>query len=522
MRKLCFILLFSLVCSACGKADQNASPSPFGTVVENGPGYEIKMVHSWDQWGDKFPSWVAPVEPFNVIGNVYYVGTEGLSSFLITSEAGHILIDGTLPQNVPQIVDSIKTLGFKIEDVKILLNSHAHFDHSGGLNELKALSGAKLVASEGDRSALEGGFYLGAEFTDDYFAPRVSVDEIISDMETIELGENQLTANITPGHSRGCTSWTLPLTLEGEVYDVLFFCSATVAGNRLVPAQYAGIVEDYKTTFDKTRNWKPDVFLSNHPSFFEMKTKRAKQKDGDLLAFVDRDGFPAMMQRLETDFKSKLQKAKSKQEVLLKRLGTFAFNPTEIDNTANYILYSHGRIVENQGIPAHSPQFGPYEYVETLETFRDEGFTVFSNPRVAGEDVKQSASDIQSHVLALLDAGVPAKNISLVGASKGAYIVSLVSHTLKNPDLNVVLLAGCSQGTVLHMIEADIHLYGKVLTVRDLDDMELSGSCAPVLKMSSGAQDYQEIVVQEGLSHGLIYTPHAAWVGPTVEWVRGN
>lgn len=522
---LFFVSLF-LLFSACTKTEE--PPGPFGKVLDDGTKIKVTyhVTHPWDQWSENVPSWVAPVEPFQVIGNVYYVGTEGLSSFLITSDEGHVLIDGTLPQNVPQIIDNIDALGFDINDVEILLNSHAHFDHSGGLRDLKARSEGKLIASEGDRSALEGGFYFGDEFTERKFAPKVVVDETVEDGDVVKLGDIQLTAHLTPGHSRGCTSWTMPVTdnvtHKGQTYEALFFCSATVAGNRLIPAQYEGIVEDYKTTFEKTRDWHPDIFLSNHPSFFNMKDKREKQKSGDVRAFIDRGGFPTMMKRLEADFTEKLSKAEAKQDALYTRLGRFAFDPTHINKDARYIFYSHGRIIEDQGVPAHSPRFGPYEYVNILETLEGEEFTVISEPRGPDTDVSENARDMKLQIQALLDAKVPASHITIIGASKGAYIASLVSHELANSEINVVLLAGCSQGALLQMIEQDMKLFGRVLTIRDMDDVDLAGSCAPILKTSPGVSDFEEILTQEKLSHGLIYTAHPTWVTPAMTWAKKN
>lgn len=267
----------------------------------------------WDQWGVENPSWVEAIEPFRIIGNIYFVGTKGLSSFLVTSDEGHILIDGGLPQNAPTIAANINTLGFDIKDVKILLISHAHFDHSGGLKALKEMSSAQLMASEGDRSALEGGFYLGYEDNINYSAPAVEVDKTIKDGDFITLGDITLKTSLTPGHTRGCTSWTTNVS-EGEVsYEVLFFCGATVAGNTLVPEQYSGIVSDYRSTFEKTATWKPDVMLVNHPFFFDMGAKREKQKNGDTLAFVNPEDFPRFIGRLSQAFEQSLSQATSEK-----------------------------------------------------------------------------------------------------------------------------------------------------------------------------------------------------------------
>jgi metallo-beta-lactamase class B len=258
-------------------------------------------------------SWNQPNVPFKVIGNIHYVGTAGLSSFLITTERGHILLDGALPESALQIEANIAALGFKLRDIKYLLNSHAHFDHSGGLSQLKQDTGALMVASEGDRSALEGGFYLGSEDRDALKAPPVKVDRVVRDGAALELGGTVLTANLTPGHTRGCTSWSMPLTEGGKTLRVLFFCSSSVAANRLVdPPQYPGIVADYEKTFARARTLQVDVFLGPHPEFFRMSDKRARLSSGGVPAqgtpnpFIDPQEFGAFIAASEADFRRQL------------------------------------------------------------------------------------------------------------------------------------------------------------------------------------------------------------------------
>lgn len=254
-----------------------------------------------------YRSWVEPAEPFRIIGNVWFVGSKGLGMYLIDTGDGLIVLDGGLPQNADMVLASIRQLGFAPADVKILLNSHAHFDHSGGLAKLKEVTGARLIATEKDQSALEGGFYLGSEDDHSMDAPPVTVDANIADGETVSLGDTTLTAKLTPGHTRGCTSWWMTVEEAGAPYEVLFFCSATVAANRLAPdPQYEGIVADYQHTFEITKDWTPDVFLTNHPEFAGLWQARARQVAGDPLAFVDRTTFPAYISGLKTDFEAKL------------------------------------------------------------------------------------------------------------------------------------------------------------------------------------------------------------------------
>lgn len=255
-------------------------------------------------------NWNKPTEPFHIIDNVYYVGTEGLGAYIFKTDAGLILLDGATPEGAPIIEANIAKLGFKVSDVKILLNSHAHFDHSGGLAQLKKDSGAQLAAMEGDVSALEGGFYLGSENNKAMGAPPVKVDRVLKDGDTVTLGGFTLTANLTPGHSRGCTSWGWTAKDGGKSYEALVFCSATVAANRITPPlQYPGIVEDYRTTFTKAKTMKVDIPLAPHPEFFGLLPKKEKAKASPKAPnpFIDPAAFQPYIARLEADFERTLK-----------------------------------------------------------------------------------------------------------------------------------------------------------------------------------------------------------------------
>jgi len=225
-------------------------------------------------------AWNQPVEPFQIIGNVYYVGMRGVSSFLIDTPAGAILLDGGFPESVPLIVKNIAALHFSIGEVRILINSHAHYDHSGGLAALKTLSSGRLAASAGDAPVLERGRGI-----DD--APPVKVDQIIPDGGTVELGGVVLTAHITPGHTKGCTTWTMPVKANGKTYQVVFYCSTTVVDKLVNNQEYPEIVADYERSFATLRALPCDVFLAPHDGFFHRDEKLAKFKAGKKDAFVD-------------------------------------------------------------------------------------------------------------------------------------------------------------------------------------------------------------------------------------------
>ena len=262
----------------------------------------------------KANGWNEPMEPFTVIGNVHYVGTKAISAWLITSRKGHFLIDGVVAQSAPQIAANIAKLGYKIGDVKFLLNSHAHFDHAGGLAGLKQRSGAVMVGSAADKPFLEAGD-IGHGPSGGMKFPPVRVDRIITDRERLLLGEVTLTAHLTPGHSPGCTSWSLDAaSVDGQKRRVFFHCSATVAGQSLVPEAYPGMVANFRATFANTKNLKADIFLANHDSFFDLHVKRARQEAGDANAFVDPSEFQKFNRVMESAFETELarQKAKAK------------------------------------------------------------------------------------------------------------------------------------------------------------------------------------------------------------------
>lgn len=212
------------------------------------------------------PEWTERTAPFRITGNIYYVGTKGLAAYLIATPKGAILLDGTMEENVPAIEANITALGFKLSDVKILLNSHAHFDHAGGLAALKRDTGAKLHAMAGDVRALQQGQHFGLTSYPRGTFPAVGVDRVLHDGAVIALGGVRMTAVATPGHTTGCTTWVLPLAEKRGVTTVVFPCSMTVAGNRLFGnSEYPEIVRDFRRSFDRIGALKADIVLPAHP-----------------------------------------------------------------------------------------------------------------------------------------------------------------------------------------------------------------------------------------------------------------
>jgi len=258
-------------------------------------------------------SWHEPTEPFHIVGNVYYVGGKGLASYLIVSKQGDILLDGTLAENVPFIEGNIAKLGFNIRDVKILLNTHAHFDHAAGLARLKVDSGAKLFASAGDKPILETGHITVENSNDLPDFPPVKVDHVLRDGEIVELGSTRMRAILTPGHTPGCTSWSLDVPEGGRTLKVVLPCSLTSAGNKLIGNKgYPGIVADYRKSFAKLSAVKADVVLTAHPELTDVIGRAARRKNDKPDAFIDPGLLPRLVSNSRGQFEQDLAAERAK------------------------------------------------------------------------------------------------------------------------------------------------------------------------------------------------------------------
>jgi metallo-beta-lactamase class B len=256
-----------------------------------------------------------PVSPFRIAGNLYYVGAKEVASFLITTPQGHILLDGGFAETAPQIERNMAQLGFKTEDVKILLNSHAHFDHAGGLAELKQKSGAKLIAGAADADLLRSGGHGDFRFGDTLPFPPVQPDQIIRDGESIQLGEQVMTAHSTPGHTKGNTTWTTKILDSEKNYNVVFVGSQSSLDYRFVGQEsYPGIRADFEKSFARLKDLPCDIFLGSHGSFFNFLEKRKRLRSGESNAFVDPDGYKRYLMDSEKDFREKLAKQENKSE----------------------------------------------------------------------------------------------------------------------------------------------------------------------------------------------------------------
>ena len=265
------------------------------------------------------PSWTEPFPAFQIAGNLYYVGSRGLANYLITTPQGHVLINSDLEANVPLIKASIEQLGFKFGDVKILLISHAHWDHDAGSAKVKELTGAKYMVMDADVPVVESGgkadFHYGSDPGMRY--PPTKVDRVLHDGDEVKLGDAVLVAHLTPGHTKGTTTWTLVVRDGAKTYNAVIIGSPNVnPGYKLVDnAKYPTIAQDYERTFRVLKALPCDLFLGAHGGYFDMEAKYARMKAGAKDAFVDPQGCGAFVREKEQAFRSELAKqmaAKSK------------------------------------------------------------------------------------------------------------------------------------------------------------------------------------------------------------------
>ena len=238
------------------------------------------------------PEWTETIAPFRIADRIYYVGSRDIAAYLIDGGKGLILLDAGVPEFAPQVLRNVRRLGFDPKRIRILLGSQAHFDHAGGLAAIKAASGARLLASRDDAALLERGGKGDFQWGDDMPYPAVKVDGLLRDGQRVAVGSATLTAHITPGHTKGCTTWTMPVAVAGKVLTAQFVCGASAPGYTLIdnPA-YPDIVADYRRSFARIRSLGCDLFLGAHGSYYGLVGKRAKLAAGAKTnPFVERGG----------------------------------------------------------------------------------------------------------------------------------------------------------------------------------------------------------------------------------------
>jgi metallo-beta-lactamase class B len=261
------------------------------------------------------PEWTEPFSPFHIAGNLYYVGSKGLANYLITTPQGHILINSDLEANVPLIRASVEKLGFKFNDIKILLISHAHWDHDAASATIIKATGAKYMVMDGDVPVVESGGKTDFQYGSDpkTLYPPTKVDRVLHDGDEVKLGDAVLIAHLTPGHTKGCTTWTMKVSEGGKSYNVVIVGSPNVNdGYKLVNnAQYPSIADDYQRMFKVLNSLPCDIFLGAHGSYFDMEAKYARMKKDGSNPFVDPAGYKKFVSDKEQEFRVELARQKA-------------------------------------------------------------------------------------------------------------------------------------------------------------------------------------------------------------------
>jgi metallo-beta-lactamase class B len=251
------------------------------------------------------------VEPFRIISNLFYVGASDVASYLIATPKGYILIDSGFAEMAPRIRANIEKLGFPVDNIRILLNTHAQYDHAGGLAALKTWTGATLIASERDAPLLARGGKGDPQFGDAFPFPAVTPDRLLRDGDRVALGGSILTAHLTPGHTPGCTTWTMVIREKGKMYNVVIVGSPTVprqyklVGNN----KYPEIVSDYRHTFATLKALPCDIFLGARGGYFDLIDKSARlAKREKPNPFIDAEGYRKFVAAAEQAFEDELKR----------------------------------------------------------------------------------------------------------------------------------------------------------------------------------------------------------------------
>lgn len=285
----------------------------FRTLTQTAAVLGILLAATAAHAADKY---LVPFPAHHIIANIYYVGSEGQANYLITTPAGNILINSGVEKSPPMIKASIEKLGFKYADTKILLISHAHFDHDAGSAQVIRETGAKYEVMDADVPVVESGgkrdFNYGDKGGENLYPP-AKVDRVLHDGDTVSLGGTVLTAHKTPGHTKGCTTWTMQVKDGGKTLNVVIVGSPNVnpgyvlVGNK----KYPGIVQDYEKTFRVLKALPADVFLGAHGDYYGLDAKYPKLKPGAANPFIDPEGYKAYVANREAAFRKELAKQQS-------------------------------------------------------------------------------------------------------------------------------------------------------------------------------------------------------------------
>jgi acetyl esterase/lipase len=398
--------------------------------------------------------WYEPFPAHKVIGNVYYVGSKDLATYLITTPEGHILINSGLEHTVPLIDEAVKSLGFKLSDVKILLASHAHSDHVAGLALLQKLTGAKVYVMRGDDRVIASGGKGQYLYTNSRWEP-CKVDRVLEDGNVVKLGGVTLVARRTPGHTRGCTTWTWRVEDGGKKYDVVVIGSPNVnPGYQLVNNKdYPDIAADFARTFDVLKSLPCDVFLGAHGSYYGMVEQYELLKKGKTDAFVNPQGYKEYVAAKERAFRKTLAEQEDRAGLKVQRNIPYAEPAHQLQVLDVYAPPSAKNLPVVFWIHGGGWQTGDKTDIQIKpKVFVDKGFVfVSTNYRLLPSvdmativrDIAKSIRWVHDHIA---EHGGDPKRLFIMGHSAGAQLAALVcidDRYLKAEGLSLAIVKGC-------------------------------------------------------------------------------
>jgi acetyl esterase/lipase len=398
--------------------------------------------------------WYEPFPAHKGIGNVYYVGSKDLAMYLITTPEGHILINSGFERTVPLIQKSVESLGFKMSDVKVLLASHAHSDHVAGHALLQKVTGAKVYVMRGDDQVIASGGKGQYLYTTDRWDP-CKVDRVLQDGDEVKLGGVTLVARLTPGHTRGCTTWTWRVEDGGKKYDIVVIGSPNVnPGFQLVNNKdYSEIADDFAKTFRILKSLPCDVFLGAHGGYYGMVERYELLKKGDANAFVNPEGYKEYVAQKERAFRKTLAEQEDKAELLVQRNIPYAepaherqvldvYAPKNAKNLP-VVFWIHGGGWQTGD--KSSVQLKPKFFVDKGFVFVSTNYRLLPSVDMATivRDIAKSIRWVHDHIA---EHGGDPKRLLVMGHSAGAQLAALVctdDRYLKAEGLSLAIIKGC-------------------------------------------------------------------------------
>src|SRR5712692_1753884 len=398
--------------------------------------------------------WYEPFPAHKVIGNVYYVGSKDLATFLITTPEGHILINSGFERTVPLIQESVESLGFKMTDVKILLASHAHSDHVAGHALLQKVTGAKVLVMRGDNQVIASGGKGQYLYTTSRWDP-CKVDRVLEDRDEVKLGGVTLVARLTPGHTRGCTTWTWRVEDGGKKYDVVVIGSPNVnPGFQLVNNKdYPEIAADFAKTFAVLKSLPCDVFLGAHGGYYGMVERYELLKKGHANAFVNPEGYKEYVAQKERAFRKTLAEQEGKAGLEVKRDIPYAdpaherqvldvYSPQDAKNLP-VVFWIHGGGWQTGD--KTSVQIKPKVFVDKGFVFVSTNYRILPSVDMATivHDIAKSIHWVHDHIA---EHGGDPTRLFIMGHSAGAQLAALIctdDRYLKAEGLSLAITKGC-------------------------------------------------------------------------------